>query len=286
MSSFLNNVIRKNKHSFSKTENTLAKFFLSNEKKIVNMTIAQISEKTDISQTSIFNFVKTLGFTGFQDFKISIASNNTYKTKDRHITVYSDIKPDDSAIEIADKVISFNELSLKTLKESLTQENITKIIDIVNHSETLHFYGQGGSSAVAFDSYHKFTRTTFNTQYSFDYHIQLSEASKLGKDDCVFLFSHTGETVETINLARVISQTPAKLIVLTGNPISSLLELSDANLIIYTEEVKVKTETLISRILFLTIMDIIYTVIVYQDEDRHQEVVNNIRKALKLSKDE
>lgn len=286
MSSYLKNIIHKNKHTFSKTETVLAKFFLSNEKKIINMTIAQISDMTNISQTSIFNFVKKLGFSGFQDFKIRIASNNSNASSNNgHLTVYSDITPDDSPIEIARKVIGFNQLSLDTLKESLSDYNIKTIVNIINQSKTLNFYGQGGSSAVAFDAYHKFTRTSFRTHYSFDYHMQLSEATKLTKDVCVFLFSHSGETVETIHLAEIISQSPAKLIVLTGNPLSDLLELSDANLILHTEEVKVKTESLISRILFLTIMDIIYTIIVYQDEPRHQQVIDNIRSSLKLSKD-
>lgn len=285
MSSFLNKIIQDHKQSFSRTESILAKFFLANEKKIINMTIAQISEETNISQTSIFNFAKSLGFSGFQDFKISIASNSTFSTDEkRHMTVYSDVSPSDKPIEIAAKVISFNQFSLNTLKESLVEDNLENIINIVNNSDTLYFYGQGGSSAVAFDSYHKFTRTTFNTKYIFDYHLQLSEASKLCENDCVFLFSHSGETIETIHLAEIISQSPAKLVVLTGNPISDLLKLSDGNLIIYTDEIKVKTESLISRILFLTIMDVIYTIIVYQNEEDHQKVVDNIRKSLNYSK--
>src|SRR5699024_3263820 len=98
---------------FSKTETVLAKFFLSNEKKIISMTIAQISDMTNISQTSIFNFVKKLGFSGFQVFKISIASNNSNSSSNNgRLTVYSDITPDDSPIEIARKVIGFNQLSL------------------------------------------------------------------------------------------------------------------------------------------------------------------------------
>ena len=58
---YLSNLIKKHKHNFSSIEKKISDYFLNQGNELVNKTIKNISDETDISQTSIFNFVKTLG---------------------------------------------------------------------------------------------------------------------------------------------------------------------------------------------------------------------------------
>jgi DNA-binding MurR/RpiR family transcriptional regulator len=45
----------------------------------------------------------------------------------------------------------------------------------------------------------------FALVYIFDYHMQLSFVTKLTSEDCVFIFSHSGKTKESINLETIKS---------------------------------------------------------------------------------
>ncbi|MGO4928379.1 MurR/RpiR family transcriptional regulator [Fundicoccus sp. Sow4_F4] len=284
---FLKLLIRNNLHLFSKTDKKLADYFLELNEELVNKTIANLSTETDISQTTIFNFVKKLGFEGFQDFKITLATNiisDDKKESENSINIYSDITSQDSASQIADKIINFNKNSLDTLKETLDREKLENVINLLSDIENIHFYGLGGSSIVAYDSFHKFMRSKYNCDYIIDYHLQLGYSAKLKKNDAVFLFSHSGYSIEAINIAKQINKSEATLITLTGNPGSELVSYADESLIVISEESKFRSESLSSRILYLTVMDIINTAIMYKDEIENQASFDMLRDALAVTR--
>lgn len=284
---FLKLLIRNNYHLFSKTDKKLAEYFLELNDILITKTIANLSNETGISQTTVFNFVKKLGFEGFQEFKITLATNIDSEEEEKPenaINIYSDVTAKDSPSNVADKIITFNKNSLDTLKETLDREKLTHVIDLISDIETLHFFGQGGSSIVAYDSFHKFMRSKYNCNYIIDYHLQLGYSAKLTSKDAVFLFSHSGFSKETINLAKQIHQTNAKLITLTGNPGSELVNYSDETLIVISDESKFRSESLNSRILYLTVMDIINTTLMYKDEVNNQISFDNMRDALAVTR--
>lgn len=280
---YLKHLLKSKSPLFSETEKRLSKSFLEFDRELPNMTIANISEETGISQTTIFNFVKKLGFSGFQEFKIGLATN-TSTDENQTYTVYSDITDDDLMLTIAQKIVAFNINSLQSILYYLDEEQLMNVISLILNSKTLHFFGQGGSSIVAYDAYHKFLRTDFLCNYIGDHHMQLSYSTKLTSDDCVFVFSHSGQSLQTINLAKSIRKTKAHIIGLTGNPTSQMLDYCDEQIIVYSEESKYRTESLTSRIMYLTLIDIIYSIIVFNNEETSQNTMDEIRTALRDTK--
>ncbi|WP_161879173.1 MurR/RpiR family transcriptional regulator [Alkalibacterium sp. MB6] len=282
---YLKNLFKPYISEYSKTEKVIAQYFLSLGPKLPLKTLEELSEEISVSKTSIFKFVKKHGFDGFQDFKITLAQNN-YSQSDRSndLVVFSDISTSDSTFTIAQKVIQSSQASLNNLLQSLTEEQLNQVIDMIQHSQFLHFFGLGSSTTIAYDSYHKFIRSKYRCNYIQDHHMQISYATKLNEQDCVFLFSHSGKSIETINLAKVLKENNVNIILLTGNALSTLLEYADSSFIVDSEEASLGSESLSSRNLYLTIMDIIYTAIMYQDEDYNKESIANIRKALLHSK--
>ncbi|WP_158607398.1 MurR/RpiR family transcriptional regulator [Aerococcus agrisoli] len=284
-SNFLKQTIQSKKSLFSNSENVLAEYLLTlDQTEIINKTISELSIESGVSQTTIFNFVLKLGFSGFQNFKITLASKIDSEENSSGLTSFGDINKNDTVTEVAQKIISLNQNSLEELLKSLNSETIEKSVQLIEGCKSLHFFGQGGSSVVAFDGYHKFIRSKFRCNYISDYHIQLSYATKLGPDDCVILFSHTGDTHETINIAKVLKENKCPIISLTGNPSSELVDLSNQSFIIYSDESKFRTESLTSRILYLTVLDILYTIIMFKNEDESIKSLEEIRSALKITR--
>ena len=94
---YLLNIIKQNKNKFSSSEDSLVDYFLQlKNDELVNKTLADMASDTDISQTTIYNFVKKLGFNGFQDFKIKLASNSISPTQPERFVNYTEIDPSDS----------------------------------------------------------------------------------------------------------------------------------------------------------------------------------------------
>lgn len=282
---YLLNIIKKNKHKFSTSEDSLVDYFLQlKNDELVNKTLADMANETEISQTTIYNFVKKLGFSGFQDFKIKLASNSISSTQPERLINYREIDPSDSYIDVAKKTIHFNQQSLENLVNFLDEKTLQRIVRLLEKSQNIYFFGQGGSSVIALDSYHKFLRSKLNCHYVSDYHIQLSICSKLTKKDCVFLFSHSGDSLETINLAKILQKNNCPIICITGNPVGKILKLSTESVIAFSQEAKYRTESLTSRLLYQTVMDILYTIIIFKDEEENEQVLKKIRRAISLSK--
>ena len=283
---YLETLIRPYQKSLNNTETTIAEHMIELGSEVVNKTLANLADETGLSEATIFKFVKKIGFSGFQNFKISVASNfRTFEERSNQMIVFSDISETDSPFVIAQKVVHTNVGLLENLIATLDEELLNKALDLLTSSETINFFGQGASSIVAYDSYHKFLRTKFHCQYAQDYHIQLTYATKLGPNDCAILFSHSGNTKETIEVAKILYENNVKIIVLTGDPTSELVKLSTAAFVVLSKESTFRSETLTSRLVYLTIIDIIYTSIMYADEQENRKALLDIRRALSVTRD-
>lgn len=284
---YLDQRIRLKKANLSETEQKISDYFVYSDEVLSHKTLEELANEIGVSQSSIYQFVKKIGYSGFQDFKIDVAQNSNYQPNFHQLNYTSgsnEITPEDSSLDIARKVLQSNIYSLSNSANFLTEELLDEALSIIYPAKMLHFFGLGGSSIVAFDSFHKFIRTKYRCNYMFDYHMQLGFATKLTSDDCVFIFSHSGQTKEIINLARQIKKTDAKIIALTGNSGSELVALADKAIIVLTEEAMFRTEALSSRISYLTVMDILYTNVMHHDYDQNVESIQKIRDNISTTK--
>lgn len=284
---YLDQRIRLKIGSLSETEKKIAEHFVRSDELLARKTLEELANEISVSQSSVYQFVKKIGYSGFQDFKIDLARNFNHQPTFHNLTSMTgadEITADDSNLDIAKKVLQSNIFSLTNAIHFLTEELLSNVLSLIYSAKTLHFFGLGGSSIVAFDSFHKFIRTNYRCNYISDYHMQLSFATKLTSDDCVFIFSHSGQTKEAVNLARQIKKTPAKIIALTGNSGSELVVFADQAIIVLTEETLFRTESLASRISYLTVMDILYTNVMYHNYDQNIESINKIRSNISTTK--
>ena len=282
---YLETLILPYRKSLNSTETLIADHMIELGSEVVNKTLANLSEETGLSEATIFKFVKKIGFSGFQNFKISVASNfRTFEERSNELVVFSDISKDDSPYVVAQKVVNTNIELLENLIATLDEALLEEAIQLLTSSNTINFFGQGASSIVAYDSYHKFLRTDFHCQYAQDYHIQLTYATKLGPNDCAILFSHSGNTKQTIEVAKILHQNKVKMIILTGDPSSALVKLANVAFVVLSKESEFRSETLTSRLVYLTIIDIIYTSMMYVGEDQNRKALLDIRRALSVTK--
>lgn len=282
---YLQSLFKKHAKDYNKTDKMIANYFLDLGSEISNKTLAKLADEIDVSKTTIFNFVTRHGFDGFQSFKIEIARNITPANEmSDELVVFSDISAEDTPYTIAQKTVYSSKALLDNLLHSLSDELLNSALELIENADTLHFFGQASASIIAYDSYHKFIRTKHNCNYIFDHHIQLSYSTKLDENDCVFLFSHSGQTIETITLAKVAKEKGAKVIVLTGYAFSELIKYADVSFVIDSEETELRSEMVTSRYLYLAIIDVLYTSLLYRDEETSLQSIRDIREVLSHTK--
>ena len=282
---YLESLIKRKIANSTPTDQKLSDYLIAADDAVLTMTITELAHASGVSETSVYNYVRKLGFNGYGDFKISLATNAAHRQNDEQgITVLTDISPSDKPIDIAQKIVQYNIELLHDFSDFIDSDKLEKTLALMYPAHSFSFFGQSGSSAMAFDAYHKFLRSKYPCYYMFDYHIQLSYATKLGPQDVAFLFSHSGLTKETIAVGEQLRKNGVKIITLTGSPASPLLPLSDVAFVLYTEEVAAKAESMSSRILYTTLTDILFLNLMFHDEVENQAATQKIRNALEITR--
>ena len=250
--------IRMKLNKMTLMQQEIAKFILGNPSKVINMSITQLATACGVkSESSIVRFYRTLGFSGYHDFKVSLATEIAGKT---FYHTYSDITENDDVETIKEKIFQG---AIQTLNENLQLPNadlFLEAIDLIENARRLFFLGYAVSGAVALQAYFRFSRLGLQCHFSQDPHINAVILAEPAEGDLLLCISHSGESrdmVEPVKRARP----PAKVIALTGSPDSHLGRIADVCIATISEEVNYRTDVMVSRIVQIAIIDTLYTAV-------------------------
>lgn len=274
--------IKSSYRDMSPKEKQIADYILKNIKLVSRSTISDISRNLGIADSTFYQFTKKLGYEGFKDFKINLLTEEF----DPEISIHEKISKDDDADVIVQKVF---DSSIKALEDTrkITSGSLFKeaALTMLN-AKNVWFFGVGGSNAVALDGFHKFMRSPIKCGFTSDYHMQLMNASLLTPDDCAFIISHTGLSREILEIAKIVKENGAKLIVLTSYYLSPLAKMADIVLVSTSEEIAYRSESLSSRLSQLCIIDALFVITMFHDETKANASLKKIRHAIAHTKEQ
>jgi DNA-binding MurR/RpiR family transcriptional regulator len=265
---------------FSITERKIADYILKNPNKIIHSSINQLAEDLDVADSTVFRFCKRIGYKGYQAMKIALASEVVSPLQDIH----EKVDAGDSVETIATKVFRTN---IKTIEDSLSifnEEQLQLAVDGIVASDSIEFFGSGGSSIIALDAFHKLVRTGLKVNAVMDTHFQLMAASQMTKNDCAVLISHSGSSKDILHILNVVKSTGAKTIAITNYAKSPLSAAVDIPLYTVSEETEFRSEALSSRIAQLTLIDVLYVNILMKRGSEGQDALKKMREAITVKR--
>jgi len=245
-------------NDMGKTEKQIADWIFDNPGKIISLSIVELAEQCKCSEATIVRFSKRLGLSGYQELKISLASENGGSPVSTHITA------DDSVSGIYEKVCNDIYLSLEKTKKSLDTKQLTKAAEKICKADRIVIFGLGNSASIAIDASHKFLRAGLNAFAYSDNHMQVIAASKLGENDIAIGISHSGSSKDIVDALRIAREHGASTISITNSGKSPILKYSDIVLSTSSDETQYSILALNSRIAQLAIIDTLYFYTVYQ----------------------
>ncbi|NRT40243.1 DNA-binding MurR/RpiR family transcriptional regulator [Clostridium beijerinckii] len=264
-------------NGLSTKEQNIADYILENPISVAHNSISYLSDELNVADSTLFQFAKKLGYSGFKEFKMAILiEENNFSTT----SIHEKIEIDDNELTMAQKVFDSNIKTLTNTKKILGLDDLKKAAEIISNSNLLYFFGVGGSGILAEDAYHKFLRSPAHVRHSTDYHIQLMEASLLTPQDCAICISHTGKSKETIRIAEIVKEAGAKVIVITSHASSPLAKIGDVVFISISEEIEFHSEALSSRISQLSILDSLYVILMFMNKEKSKEALSKVRRTI------
>ncbi|WP_125764587.1 MurR/RpiR family transcriptional regulator [Companilactobacillus hulinensis] len=260
----------------SSSAKNIADYLLSNPEIDSNLTINDLARQTGSSISTISRFAKSLGFTSFQQLKLSLLTSNQTSN-----TPFREINANDSNLDVTKKIFSANISTLNSTLKIITEKQLNEAVDIINHSKIVALFGLGASSVVAQDGYHKFLRSDKTPLFASDYHMQLMMATTLESNNaCAILISHSGENKDVLAIAEKLQKNNIKTIGITSYGNSSLTKIVDVALLSVSEETNYQNEALHAIIAQISLLDTLFVLTAVKDGKETDDIFKEIRKTI------
>ena len=251
--------IRKKYDSFTKAEKRVADYVLSNPQKVVYQSINDLAEEVGVGETSVFRFCRDLDQKGYQDFKMHVAQAIAASSEEAAATQLTGaVSFRDSLEDVVKKVLSSNMEALQETFKSVHLKDLEKAVKWMVEAGKIHFFGVGGSMVTAVEAKSRFIRITPKVHLSEDLHLQLMEASLMTENDVALLFSYSGATKDTIDIAARAKEGGAKLIAITRHGKSTLSRMCDIVLLCGANEGPLQGGSMAVKMSQFFLLDVLY----------------------------
>lgn len=245
-------------NQFTRAEKKVADYILQNPKEVLFMSITDLAEACQVGDTSVFRFCKSMELKGYQEFKmvLSLSLNQDEKENNRFS---GDISLEDSFQELARKVLDTNINALTETYALLDEAVFGRAIDCLHEAQRVVFFGVGASSLTALKATNKFLHIEPKVYCVQDSHMQAMAAATMSPKEAAVIFSYSGATKDTINVARLAKEAGAKVICVTRFSRSPLTSYADLILLSGANEGPLQGGSTSGEISQLFLIDLMYT---------------------------
>lgn len=251
--------IRSAYNQFTKAEKKVADYILENPKKVLFMSISDLAGACDVGDTSVFRFCKTMNVKGYQEFKMMLSLSMRASESPLTDTEDTTITLEDNISELAKKVLSENVSAIQETYSLIDVKQMTATMDALSSAKRIVFFGVGTSMLTAMKAMNKFLRIEPKVICNMDANMQLITASTLTDQDVALIFSYSGSTKDTVEIARSAKAAGAKTIVITRFTKSPLTEFADIILLCGANEGALQNGSTSAEISQLFLVDVMYS---------------------------
>lgn len=264
-------------NSFFEAEKKIASYILNNPKNVVDMTIAEVAEKSGASEATVSRFCKRCNMKGFHHLKITLAKE-LVESKREELSPSGDV--DQSNISRSLQNILSNKIDeLNQTISNLNEDKLKEVLSLLRNASTVQFAAVGNTIPVAMDGAYKFNQIGIPSVANTIWETQIAYSYNLSEDDVIILISNSGASKRLITVAEVAKKNGSKTIAITNSENSPLAKLCQYHIKTATREKLFLDEYYFSRISAMTIIEILYLFLtvgkedVYKNLSRHEQSI-------------
>jgi DNA-binding MurR/RpiR family transcriptional regulator len=245
-------------------ERRVAQAVLDDPAGVAWRNISELASSCGTSATSVVRFCRAIGLRGYPELRLALAGVVAHDDKST-VAFSAEIDPDDDAATIIKKIAYADAKAVTDTASHLDVATLERAVQALAKAKRTHVYGVGASGFVAQDLQMKLQRIGKLAWAWTDPHIAISSASLADKGDVAIGLSHTGTTVDTIDVLREARDHGATTIAVTNFPWSPITEVADYVLLTAARETAFRSGAMTSRIAQLTVVDCLFITLAQQD---------------------
>ena len=239
----------------SKSEAVVADYVSNHPEEVINLSVSALADLCGVSEPTIIRACRNMGYSGYQALKVALIQGQSATIA----YAGEEVTETDSMQDTITKVFGAAEDAVALTRNNLNVRDMERAAEALLGAKRIYIFGVGGSSAVASDVQHKFSRLGFNVTAYADLNLQAIVAAYAGKDDVVFAISHSGSSKVVVDNTNIAKSNGATVISLSSTGKSPLTEIADISLFTDANETRYRIVALSSRIAELTIIDTLYS---------------------------
>lgn len=263
-------------NSMPKSERRVAELIANNGKKVTRMTLSELAATACVSEPSVIRCCHRLGYDGYTDMRNDLIRNLAIEANENQGHPQLGLSPDTPIDDIPSRVIYRSISALEDTLKLFDQNLFAKAIEAIQNAPYIALFGVANSASIADDAMNKFLRLGKKCSVSSDTHIQVVNALNLKKGDVAIGISHSGKTKETIDAIAMAKSTGATVITISNYASSILSRYADINFVTADLESDFNSETTVSRICQLSIIDMLYLGVLFSNYPQYQNHLKQI----------
>lgn len=264
--------------SLTDTEKKIADTVFSSPKDAVKMTVKELAERSGTVPSAVVRFCKSIGATGFSDFKICLSAELGGKVS---ATGMLPVGEGDDPQQVFRKVFASG---INTLEDTLSMIDFSQaeaIVRLLQQATRVVFFGVGTSSVIATDAQYRFAQLGIATSACTDILFMNVTAANLKVGDVAVCISHSGSTKATVDAMRRAKKSGADTIAISSFAHSRLAMESDYHLIAFSDDKNYPVEAVSARIAHMCIIDALMMSLASQNYETLQKHIDERNEVLK-----
>lgn len=253
-------VLRQAIPRLSAAETRVAETIIGTPSLVVELTITELAKACGTSQATVARFCQTIGYTGYREFRVAVATSTSREQaeRDRFDVDDADIDPDDSVEAVVAKVAYQEVQAIELTARSLDRVALDAVADALLAAPRIDIIGFGSSNLTAQDLHQKLYRIGMPANTFVDAHLALPSAALLGPGGVAIGISHSGLTVETEQALQLARAAGAITVCITNFPDSPIASRCDLVLVTQARESRYRSGAMSSRIAQLALVDLLF----------------------------
>ena len=230
----------------------IAEYALSAPDKVLYYTVTELAEAAGSSEGSVIRFCKDLGFSGFQDFKLALATDLAATPREGGLSASAEPGIITDAVQHA-------ETAIRETGQLLDPDELKQVAAKVASADRIDIYGVGASGVIAHYVEYKLLRLGLNVQAFIDPHLAVMSAARLTNMSVAIGVSSSGSVMDTVHAVQTARAAGAFTVALTNRARSPLTATSSTVLLASNPESPLTGGAIPSKIGQLLVLDVLFS---------------------------
>jgi RpiR family carbohydrate utilization transcriptional regulator len=248
-----------------KSERLVADYFREHQSERLEMSITDFANTLEVSEATISRFTRALGYKGFADMKLDLASESM--SPDQFVNLPAEMKESDSMAAVSSKLLGALTFAMGETQKHIVDDDIQRVVSNLLGSTEVVFLGVGGAVSVCEEAVHLFLKAGIKATAHRDGYTQQVVAAT-ASDQVIFVgVSHTGMTEDVASALSVARSKGAKTVAITSNldsPVALAAEITLWTWTPSTPQIPLYGDFLEGRICQIYIIYMIYLGVLFQ----------------------